>query len=304
MLPVGATEQHGPHLATGTDASDRGRRSRERGGGRGVAAGDDPARADARLRRLRPSPALRRDALARRRHLPARSSRTCSRRPRRPAAGASSSLNAHGGNAAACAVAVAEASREHGLVAATALVVGPRRPGSRGPLHGHAGSFETSLMLALDPGPRAARAASPSPGGAGAQRVRAASSSPSRDAGRSSTASPTARRGVAERGEQALAACVARGSRALSSRSPTSVPDVAGPTIAAVETTTVTARAKPGLKVRGAAGRARRLDVRARPRRHRRGRRGLRRGQRDGGVERRGRGHGDALRPRRARARV
>ena len=76
VLPVGTTEQHGPHLATCTDAPDRDRRRRARGG-RGLAARDDPARTDARLRRLRPSPALRRDALARRGHLRAR--------PRRPA---------------------------------------------------------------------------------------------------------------------------------------------------------------------------------------------------------------------------
>ena len=61
-------------------------------------------------------------------------------------------LNGHGGNAAACAVAVAEASREHGMVAATALFSQLLDPGALAlQIAGHAGVFETSLMLALHP---------------------------------------------------------------------------------------------------------------------------------------------------------
>ena len=76
-------------------------------------------------------------------------------------------LNAHGGNVAACAIAVAEASRELGLVAATAMPSDLVDPDAvEGPVHGHAGSFETSLMLALDPDRVRPDLARPSPGGA------------------------------------------------------------------------------------------------------------------------------------------
>ena len=149
VLPVGTTEQHGPHLATGTDALIA-TVVAERAAAAASQARDDPARPDARLRRLRPSPALRRDAVARRRHLRAG---PCDLLASAAAAGVRRVfvLNAHGGNAAACAVAVAEASREHGLIAGNGA---DRRrldrTGAATPASGRPRS-----LLALDAGPRA-----------------------------------------------------------------------------------------------------------------------------------------------------
>ena len=165
VLPVGATEQHGPHLATGTDA-------------RLVqAVAERAAERAARPDTILVAPTLPFGASDH--HLPfggtlslgattflavlqdlLRSAARCGCRR-------AFVLNGHGGNAAACAVAVAEASREHGLVAVTALFSQLLPEGSLDvPISGHAGVFETSLMLALHPeGVRPERAA-PSPGGA------------------------------------------------------------------------------------------------------------------------------------------
>ena len=289
VLPVGTTEQHGPHLATGTDA---------------LLAETVAERAAAEAARPEtillaptlaygasaPPPSLRRHALPRRRHLPAR--------PRGPARVGRGGrlrrvfvLNAHGGNAAACAIAVAEASREHGLVAATALIVGPRRAG-RGRRAGAAAtpaasrprSCSRSTRTASGPSWRGRRRAAP--------RAHAAAGLVVAEPGRwqeldgftdrPDEASP-------ERGEQALDGVRGRASRArVRAGRRHSMPDVRGPTIAAVETTIVTRAREARPPVRGSARRARRLVVHARPRRHRRGRRGLRRGQRDGRLERRG----------------
>jgi creatinine amidohydrolase/Fe(II)-dependent formamide hydrolase-like protein len=132
VLPVGSTEQHGPHLATGTDAL------------------------------------------------------------------------------LAQAIAVAEASRELDLVAATAMASDLVDPADiEGPLHGHAGSFETSLLLALDPDRVRPELARPSPGGAARKRPRGlVIGEPGRWKeldGFTDRPDEASR----ERGEQALAACVA-----------------------------------------------------------------------------------------------
>ena len=119
-------------------------------------------------------------------------------------------LNGHGGNAAACAIAVAEASRELGLVAATAMPSDLVDAGEiEGPLHGHAGSFETSLVLALDPERVRPDLARPSPGGGARPRPRGlVVGEPGRWQeldGFTDRPDEASR----ERGEQALAACVA-----------------------------------------------------------------------------------------------
>ena len=82
-------------------------------------------------------------------------------------------VNGHGGNVELCAVAVRQAALEHGLLAATASYweLFDPEPGI-GPVPGHAGAFETSLMLTLDgPGLRMDRArSSPGPADHGGPR--------------------------------------------------------------------------------------------------------------------------------------
>jgi creatinine amidohydrolase len=119
-------------------------------------------------------------------------------------------LNAHGGNAAACAIAVAEASRDLGVVAASAMASDLVDPAEiEGPLHGHAGSFETSLLLALDPERVRPELARPSPGGTARKRPRGlVVGEPARWQELDGfTDRPD--EATRERGEQALAACVA-----------------------------------------------------------------------------------------------
>ena len=171
VLPVGTTEQHGPHLATGTDA----------------VVAESVARlaaaAAARPESILLAPTLVYGAshhhvafggtlslevttfqLVLRDLLATATAAGCGR---------VFIVNGHGGNAAACATAVAEAAREHGIVAATALVADLLEPGAvEGPVRGHAGVFETSLMLELDPsGVRPDRTAA-SPGGGARSRPR------------------------------------------------------------------------------------------------------------------------------------
>jgi creatinine amidohydrolase len=171
VLPVGTTEQHGPHLATGTDASI-------------VAAIAERASAAAR----RPETILLAPTLAygaSDHHLPFGGTLSLGvatfQAVLHDLLGSAAAagcrrvfvLNGHGGNKAACAIAVAEASRDLDLVAATALasdLVDPKEV--EGPTTGHAGSFETSLMLALDPGRVRPESARPSPGGAARSRAR------------------------------------------------------------------------------------------------------------------------------------
>ena len=169
VLPVGATEQHGPHLATGTDAL--------------------LVRTIARLaaeEATRPAAVLIGPTLpfgASAHHLPFGGTLSLEvstfalvlRDLVTSAAGAGCRrafiLNGHGGNAATCANAVAEASRVHGIVAATALfsdLVETRD--LEGPVRGHAGVFETSLVLALDAALARSPLARPSPGGEARKR--------------------------------------------------------------------------------------------------------------------------------------
>ncbi len=208
VVPVGSTEQHGPHLATGTDA---------------FLVTEVALRAAAAA--ARPATILVAPTLAyggSDHHLPfggtlslristfqlvladllASAARAGCRRV--------FVLNGHGGNAAACAIAVSEASREHGLVAATALfseLVDPAVLDA--PPRGHAGDFETSLVLALDPDRARPDRAVPSPGGAARTRLRGlVVGEPGRWAElHGFTDRPD--EASAERGERALAACVA-----------------------------------------------------------------------------------------------
>ena len=171
VLPVGSTEQHGPHLATGTDAL------------LATAVAERAAAAATRPETILLAPTLAFGASDH--HLPFGG--TLSLRVTTFqlvlkdlfASVASAGvrrvfvLNAHGGNAAACAIAVAEASRELDLLAASAMASDLVDPDAiDGPLHGHAGSFETSLMLALDPDRVRPDLARPSPGGAARKRPR------------------------------------------------------------------------------------------------------------------------------------
>ena len=165
VLPVGTTEQHGPHLATGTDAAL-------------VSAVAERAAALA----AQPEVVLLAPTLAfgaSDHHVPFGG--TLSLRvstlqavladllASAAAAGCRRVfvLNGHGGNVAPCAIAVSEASREHGILAATALFSQLLDPAALElQVAGHAGVFETSLMLALHPDRVRAGRATPSPGGA------------------------------------------------------------------------------------------------------------------------------------------
>ena len=208
VLPVGSTEQHGPHLATGTDALIA------------TAVAERAAAAASRPETIVLAPTLAYGASDH--HLPVGGTlslgvATFQLVLRDLLASAASAgfrrmfvLNGHGGNAAVCAIAVAEASREHGLLAAAAMASDLVDPGEiEGPLHGHAGSFETSLVLVLDPDRVRPDLARPSPGGAARKRPRGlVVGEPGRwqeldgFTDRPDEASH-------ERGEQALAACVA-----------------------------------------------------------------------------------------------
>jgi creatinine amidohydrolase len=171
VLPVGSTEQHGRHLATGTDTTlvhSVAERAAERA--------------------VRPDTIILAPTLpygASDHHLPFGGTLSlgattfltvlhdllcsvaqcgCKR---------AFVLNGHGGNATACSLAVAEASREHRLVAATALFSQLIEDGSLDvPVTGHAGVFETSLILALDPERVRPEHAAPSPGGPARSRRR------------------------------------------------------------------------------------------------------------------------------------
>ena len=157
VLPVGTTEQHGPHLATCTDAL--------------IAAtvAERAAAAASRPETILLAPTLVYGASDH--HLPFGGTLSLGVGTFELvladllAAAAESGvrrafvLNAHGGNAAACAVVVAEASRKYGLIAGTALI-GALVDGS-----GHAGVFETSVVLAIDPTLVRMDRAAPSPGG-------------------------------------------------------------------------------------------------------------------------------------------
>ncbi len=171
VVPVGSTEQHGPHLATGTDA----------------VVAESVARLAAEAA-TRPEAILIAPTLAygaSHHHLPFGGTlsldvATFQAVLRDLLAAAASAgcrrvflVNGHGGNSAACATAVTEAARVHGIVAATALVSNLLEPGAvEGPVHGHAGRFETSVMLELDPARVRLDRAVPSPGGPARNRPR------------------------------------------------------------------------------------------------------------------------------------
>jgi creatinine amidohydrolase len=164
VLPIGSTEQHGPHLVTGTDSH---------------LATVFAQRAAERARRpdsivLAPTFAYGASdhhlAFGGTLSLASRTLELLLADILRSAASAGFRrvfvVNTHGGNTATCAVAVAEAARAHGLVAATALTTDLVDPAAiDGPRHGHAGLFETSLMLALDPETVRNDKLRPSPGG-------------------------------------------------------------------------------------------------------------------------------------------
>lgn len=208
VLPVGSTEQHGPHLATCTDALIA------------TAIAERAAESAARPETILLAPTLSYGASDH--HLPFGGTLSLGVTTFQLvlhdllASAASAGvkrvfvLNGHGGNAAACAIAVAEAARELGLVAATALasdLVDPKDV--EGPVKGHAGSFETSLLLALDAGRVRPDLARPSPGGGARTRLRGLVTG---EPGRWQELDGYTDRpdeASAARGEQALAACVA-----------------------------------------------------------------------------------------------
>ena len=171
VVPVGSTEQHGPHLATGTDATLVTRIAE-----RAAAAASRPdtvllaptlafGASDHHLAfggtlslRVETFQRVLLDVLA---------------SAARAGCGRVFILNGHGGNTAACAIAIEEASREHGLLAAAAIYSQLLEPGSTdAPVPGHAGRFETSLMLALAGDDVRMDDARPSPGGAARVRHR------------------------------------------------------------------------------------------------------------------------------------
>lgn len=171
LLPVGSTEQHGPHLATGTDAT-LAAEIAQRGA-------ETASRPDAIL--LAPTLAYG----ASDHHLPfggtlSLTVETFALVLRDLLASAARSgirralvLNAHGGNTASCQVAMAEASRAHGVLCATAIYSQLLEPGTLdAPVPGHAGQFETSLMLAVAADRVRIDVAHRSPGGAARTRRR------------------------------------------------------------------------------------------------------------------------------------
>ena len=155
VIPVGTTEQHGPHLATCTDAllaETLALRAAEAATARRSSCSPRRSRMGPRTTTfpsVAPSPSMWTRCSA--------CSLTCSRRPQHQAAQRVFVVNAHGGNAAACVTAVTEASRHHGIVAATALIADLLEPDEvEGPLRGHAAasrrrSCSSSIPIAFVP---------------------------------------------------------------------------------------------------------------------------------------------------------
>ncbi|WP_020576989.1 creatininase family protein [Actinopolymorpha alba] len=153
VLPIGATEQHGPHLATGTDA---------------LMAETAAERAVERAAEAAPRPLVLAPTIpvgASDHHLPFGG--TLSLRPEtllavlvdlaRSVADCGGRrlviVNGHGGNRGICSAAAAAASVRSPITVAYAdywdAAVGADLGGT--PLPGHAGGFETSLVLAVAP---------------------------------------------------------------------------------------------------------------------------------------------------------
>jgi len=207
VLPVGSTEQHGPHLAAGTDALIA------------SAIAERAAAVATRPETILLAPTLAYGASDH--HLPFGGTLSlgvdtfelvlADLLSSAAAAGVRRVfvLNAHGGNAAACAVAVAEASREHGLIAGTALI-GSLVDGS-----GHAGRFETSVVLALDPALVRMERAAPSPGGPVRTRPPGVVVAEPGRWEELDGYTDTPNEATAEFGEQALADCVAAAAAAF-----------------------------------------------------------------------------------------
>lgn len=201
VLPVGTTEQHGPHLATCTDALIA------------TAVAERAAAAALRPETILLAPTLVYGASDH--HLTFGGTLSlgvdtfelvlADLLASAASAGVRRAfvLNAHGGNAAACAVAVAEASREHGLIAATSLI-GALVDGS-----GHAGIFETSLVLALAPDRVRMDRAAPSPGGPARTRPPGLVVAEPGRWEELDGYTDTPDEASAERGQEALAECVA-----------------------------------------------------------------------------------------------
>jgi creatinine amidohydrolase len=208
VLPTGTTEQHGPHLVTGTDAI-LVRAVAER----------------AALAATRPAVVLMAPTLsygASDHHLPFGGTLSLGvdtfqavlEDLLRSAAASGCRrvlvLNGHGGNAASCSVAVAEASREFGIVVATALFSQLLDPSALGhEISGHAGVFETALMLALRPEHVRMDRAHPSPGGAARRRARGLTVAEPKRWQELDGYTDRPDEATAELGEQALAAAVA-----------------------------------------------------------------------------------------------
>jgi creatinine amidohydrolase len=150
VLALGATEQHGPHLVTAVDAA---------------LVEAVAARGAAQARR--PEHVLLAPTLAfgsSHHHLPfggtlSLSPATLQAVLRDLVASAVSSgarrlliLNGHGGNQATCAQVAADAARERGVVVGTAIYTDLAVPATGWAAYpGHAGAFETSMMLAVRP---------------------------------------------------------------------------------------------------------------------------------------------------------
>jgi creatinine amidohydrolase len=214
VIPVGSTEQHGPHLATGTDAA------------LVTAIAERAAAAAQRPATILLAPTLAYGASHH--HLPFGATLSLDVTTFQlvlddlvasaAAAGCRRVflLNGHGGNTAACAVAAAEGSRRHGIVCASAIYSQLLDTADLdAPVPGHAGHFETSLMLAIAPASVRPEQAHASPGGTARRRHRGLTvGEPGRWAELDGfTDNPE--RASAELGEELLARCAEATARAF-----------------------------------------------------------------------------------------
>jgi creatinine amidohydrolase len=171
VVPVGSTEQHGPHLGTGTDAV------------LVTAVAERAAAAAARPETILLAPTLAYGASDH--HLAFGGTLSLRVETFQQVLGdllASAAaagcrrvflLNGHGGNTASCSIAAAEAARRHGLLCASAIYSQLLDADAvQAPVPGHAGCFETSLMLVAAGGSVQLGHARASPGGAARRRRR------------------------------------------------------------------------------------------------------------------------------------